>query len=208
MPIKLRERRHRSRLNVVFPRNNLLEGRLSIINGVCWNISVRQTLRRAVNPGQREEELDAWLGDCFSCCLFDRRRARLGVSAGTAFAAAKIIFVLALLAFLISAVVEVSRRGAPYLSSGPANLAASKIKKFALFREQNGALSVWRLGMLIMNAARVSKFEKPGPAPDVPAEVRRRSCASDRARARSALCRLGSGALARQVLAIVGSSRG
>ena len=24
--------------------------------------------------------------------------------------------------------------------------------------------------MLIMNAARVSKFEKPGPAPDVPAE--------------------------------------
>ena len=36
-----------------------------------------------------------------------------GVVAGTAFAAAKIIFVLALLAFLISAVVEVARRGAP-----------------------------------------------------------------------------------------------
>jgi uncharacterized membrane protein YtjA (UPF0391 family) len=36
-----------------------------------------------------------------------------GVLAGTAFAAAKIIFVLALLGFLISAVVEVSRRGAP-----------------------------------------------------------------------------------------------
>jgi uncharacterized membrane protein YtjA (UPF0391 family) len=36
-----------------------------------------------------------------------------GVLAGTAFAAAKIIFVLALVAFLISAVVEVSRRGAP-----------------------------------------------------------------------------------------------
>jgi uncharacterized membrane protein YtjA (UPF0391 family) len=36
-----------------------------------------------------------------------------GVLAGTAFAAAKIIFVMALLAFLISAVVEVSRRGAP-----------------------------------------------------------------------------------------------
>jgi uncharacterized membrane protein YtjA (UPF0391 family) len=36
-----------------------------------------------------------------------------GVLAGTAFAAAKIIFVLALLAFLISAVVEVARRGAP-----------------------------------------------------------------------------------------------
>ena len=36
-----------------------------------------------------------------------------GVATGAAFAAAKIIFVLALLAFLISAVVEVARRGAP-----------------------------------------------------------------------------------------------
>ena len=36
-----------------------------------------------------------------------------GAVSGTAFAAAKIIFVLALLAFLISAVVEVARRGAP-----------------------------------------------------------------------------------------------
>jgi uncharacterized membrane protein YtjA (UPF0391 family) len=36
-----------------------------------------------------------------------------GVLAGTALAAAKIIFALALLAFFISAVVEVTRRGAP-----------------------------------------------------------------------------------------------
>jgi uncharacterized membrane protein YtjA (UPF0391 family) len=36
-----------------------------------------------------------------------------GVVAGTAFAAAKFIFVIALLAFLVSAVVEVNRRGAP-----------------------------------------------------------------------------------------------
>jgi uncharacterized membrane protein YtjA (UPF0391 family) len=36
-----------------------------------------------------------------------------GLVSGTAFAVAKIIFVLALLGFLISAVVEVSRRGAP-----------------------------------------------------------------------------------------------
>jgi uncharacterized membrane protein YtjA (UPF0391 family) len=36
-----------------------------------------------------------------------------GILSGTAFAAAKIVFVLALLAFLISAVVEVARRGAP-----------------------------------------------------------------------------------------------
>jgi uncharacterized membrane protein YtjA (UPF0391 family) len=36
-----------------------------------------------------------------------------GVIAGTAFAAAKVIFVIALLAFLVSGVVEVSRRGVP-----------------------------------------------------------------------------------------------
>jgi uncharacterized membrane protein YtjA (UPF0391 family) len=36
-----------------------------------------------------------------------------GVIAGTAFAAAKVIFVIALLAFLVSGVVEVSRRGGP-----------------------------------------------------------------------------------------------
>jgi uncharacterized membrane protein YtjA (UPF0391 family) len=36
-----------------------------------------------------------------------------GVVAGTAFAAAKVIFVIALLAFLVSAVVEVNRRGVP-----------------------------------------------------------------------------------------------
>jgi uncharacterized membrane protein YtjA (UPF0391 family) len=36
-----------------------------------------------------------------------------GIMAGTAFAAAKVIFVIALLAFLVSGVVEVSRRGAP-----------------------------------------------------------------------------------------------
>jgi uncharacterized membrane protein YtjA (UPF0391 family) len=36
-----------------------------------------------------------------------------GIIAGTAFAAAKVIFVIALLAFLVSGVVEVSRRGVP-----------------------------------------------------------------------------------------------
>jgi uncharacterized membrane protein YtjA (UPF0391 family) len=36
-----------------------------------------------------------------------------GVVAGTAFLAARIVFVVALLAFLISGVVEVTRRGAP-----------------------------------------------------------------------------------------------
>ena len=36
-----------------------------------------------------------------------------GALAATAFAAAKVIFVIALLAFLISGVVEVSRRGTP-----------------------------------------------------------------------------------------------
>jgi len=33
------------------------------------------------------------------------------------------------------------------------------------------AVGLEGLGMLIMNAARVSKFEKPGPPPDLPAEA-------------------------------------
>jgi uncharacterized membrane protein YtjA (UPF0391 family) len=41
----------------------------------------------------------------------------LGVT-GAAFAAAKAVFVVALLAFLISAVVEVTRRGVPQSGSG------------------------------------------------------------------------------------------
>ena len=73
----------------------------------------RQRVTSPVNPAQREEELDAWVGGRLSCHCFDRSALGYGVLAGTAFAAAKIIFVLALLAFLISAVVEVSRRGAP-----------------------------------------------------------------------------------------------
>jgi Anti-sigma factor NepR len=40
-----------------------------------------------------------------------------------------------------------------------------------LLTEQKRALWIcWGLGMLNMNAARVSKFEKPGPRPDLPAE--------------------------------------
>jgi uncharacterized membrane protein YtjA (UPF0391 family) len=38
---------------------------------------------------------------------------RFGVVAGTAFAAAKIIFIVALIAFLISAVLGFTRRGVP-----------------------------------------------------------------------------------------------
>jgi hypothetical protein len=33
------------------------------------------------------------------------------------------------------------------------------------------AIGLETLGMLIMNAVRVTKFEKPGPAPDLPAEA-------------------------------------
>ena len=55
----------------------------------------------------------ARLGDRRSYRCVDSGRARFGIVAGAALAAAKIIFVIALLAFLVSAVVEVSRRGAP-----------------------------------------------------------------------------------------------
>jgi hypothetical protein len=41
-----------------------------------------------------------------------------------------------------------------------------KLSCFALLMEPNGALSVSKAGMLGMNAARVTKFEKLSPAPD------------------------------------------
>jgi uncharacterized membrane protein YtjA (UPF0391 family) len=67
----------------------------------------------ARKPRQREEELDVSLGDCFFIVALIAAALGFGIMSGTAFAAAKIIFVLALLAFLISGVVEVARRGAP-----------------------------------------------------------------------------------------------
>jgi uncharacterized membrane protein YtjA (UPF0391 family) len=55
------------------------------------------------------------LGWAIACLVASLIVGVLGfsVATGAAFAAAKIIFALALLIFLISAVVEVARRGAP-----------------------------------------------------------------------------------------------
>ena len=80
---------------------------------VHWNIGGAEALRGQSTRAAREE-VDAWLGDRFFVVVALIAGA-LGsdVLAGTAFATAKIMFVLALLAFFISAVVEVTRRGAP-----------------------------------------------------------------------------------------------
>jgi len=63
-------------------------------------------------PAQREE--NGMLGWTIAFLIVSLIAGALGLDAtGAAFAGAKIIFVLALLAFLISAVVEAARRGAP-----------------------------------------------------------------------------------------------
>ena len=53
-----------------------------------------------------------WLGDHLLIIALIAGALGFGVVAGTAFAAAKIIFVVALIALLISAVLGVTRRGA------------------------------------------------------------------------------------------------
>ena len=80
MPNELAKRRHRSRENAGSLRQiNLLEGRLfeSRYEAGPLEHRRRQRVTSPVNPAQREEELDAWVGGRLSCHCFDRRRARL-----------------------------------------------------------------------------------------------------------------------------------
>lgn len=86
-----------------------------MLNGglVHWNIGGAQTFRRLETRAARRGNLMlGWAIAFLGVCLIAGALG-FGVVTGAAFAAAKVIFVLALLAFLISAVVEVARRGAP-----------------------------------------------------------------------------------------------
>jgi uncharacterized membrane protein YtjA (UPF0391 family) len=67
----------------------------------------------ASNPGSAKRKLMLRWAIAFFIVALIAAALGFGIVSGAAFAAAKIVFVLALLAFLISAVVEVSRRGAP-----------------------------------------------------------------------------------------------
>jgi uncharacterized membrane protein YtjA (UPF0391 family) len=110
MPSELAEPRHRSRLST----GSL--GKYSPPRSTCgWPVEHRQRERvgRPVNPGSAKRNLMLGWAIAFLIVALITGGLGFGIVSGTAFAAAKIIFVLALLAFLISAVVEVARRGAP-----------------------------------------------------------------------------------------------
>jgi uncharacterized membrane protein YtjA (UPF0391 family) len=64
-------------------------------------------------PAQRQEDIMFGWAIAFLIIALIAGALGFGVVAGTAFAAAKIIFVVALVAFLISAVLGFSRRGVP-----------------------------------------------------------------------------------------------
>jgi uncharacterized membrane protein YtjA (UPF0391 family) len=64
-------------------------------------------------PAQRQEDIMFSWAITFLVIALIAGALGFGVVAGTAFAAAKIIFVVALIAFLISAVLGVTRRGMP-----------------------------------------------------------------------------------------------
>jgi uncharacterized membrane protein YtjA (UPF0391 family) len=67
----------------------------------------------ASKPAQRQEDIMFSWAIAFLIIALIAGALSFGVVAGTAFAAAKIIFIVALLAFLISAVLGFSRRGVP-----------------------------------------------------------------------------------------------
>ena len=88
-------------------RSSVLDVRLT-----RWNISSANALG-PVNPGSAKRNLMLGWAMAFLIVTLVAGGLGFGIVSGAVFAAAKIIFVLALLAFLISAVVEVARRGAP-----------------------------------------------------------------------------------------------
>ena len=77
-----------------------------------WNLNSADALAAGTRDSAERNLMLGWAIAFFIVALIAGGLG-FGIVSGTAFAAAKIIFVLALLAFLISAVVEVARRGAP-----------------------------------------------------------------------------------------------
>ena len=73
----------------------------------------RRDVETPVNPRSAKRNLMLGWAIAFLLVALTAGALGFGILSGTAFAAAKIVFVLALLAFLISAVVEVARHGAP-----------------------------------------------------------------------------------------------
>jgi uncharacterized membrane protein YtjA (UPF0391 family) len=92
------------------PRESTFETRLG---GRSIGTQAAPSRLDARNPGSAKRNLMFRRAIAFFIVALIAAALGFGIMSGTAFAAAKIIFVMALLAFLISGVVEVARRGAP-----------------------------------------------------------------------------------------------
>jgi uncharacterized membrane protein YtjA (UPF0391 family) len=116
MPPELAERRHRSGENAESSGESSpgrSSSRVSIGGLIPWNIGVANALPAGNRRSTKRNLMLGWVIAFLVVVALIAGALGSGVLAGTAFAAAKIMFVLALLAFFISAVVEVTRRGAP-----------------------------------------------------------------------------------------------
>src|SRR5271169_483137 len=110
MPSELCEPHHRSRLSAGSLRQtNLLRGLRA-----AGSLEHRQgpDVSTPINPRSTKKNLILGWAIAFLTVALIAGALGFGILSGTAFAT-KIVFLLALLAFLISAVVEVARRGAP-----------------------------------------------------------------------------------------------
>jgi uncharacterized membrane protein YtjA (UPF0391 family) len=110
MPSELAEPRHRSCPSAGSLGKSVLRARRA---ADPLEHKQRERVGGPVNPGSAKRNLMLGWAIAFFIVALIAGGLGFGIVSGTAFAAAKIIFVLALLAFLISAVVEVARRGAP-----------------------------------------------------------------------------------------------
>ena len=110
MPSELAEPRHRSCPSAGSLGKSVLRARRA---ADPLEHKQRERVGGPVNPGSAKRNLMLGWAIAFFIVALIVGGLGFGIVSGTAFAAAKIIFVLALLAFLISAVVEVARRGAP-----------------------------------------------------------------------------------------------
>jgi uncharacterized membrane protein YtjA (UPF0391 family) len=97
------------------PASHLPEDRLLGLDRrlIPWNIGVANALPASYRRSTKRDLMLSWAIAFLVVVALIAGALGSGVLAGTAFVAAKVMFVLALLAFFISAVVEVTRRGAP-----------------------------------------------------------------------------------------------
>lgn len=110
MPSELAEPRHRSCPSAGSLGKSVLRARRA---ADPLEHKQRERVGGPVNPGSAKRNLMLGWAIAFFIVALIAGGLGFGIVSGTAFAAAKIIFVLALLAFLISAVLGLTRRSLP-----------------------------------------------------------------------------------------------